>query len=784
MSAPLAPEKNFFDAVLKFLSYLFKCIWIFFPSILFMILAFLCFWTLGQGKDLMVAFAENRQAKLFFFVAIAFWAYTSWYSSRMVASIVSRKQGQSMQFKSVATKGTYDNDNSYFQIPERWLKRFPRLIGFTCILIIELAVAQLNVYKAPGLSSGKAKLIFVILFFSYLLLNNQLDKLFNNYKFITWRIFYALLLFFIISLAVILFLDIQLLMPFIWVLLIFHIAFIFYIHLRRMKDVDENDAGKGYSGFIRKINCRLLSRIHIPLNEFGYFTWFNIISLAGFSFYMATIISKHFSWIIGPFPFVILAFAVLLGLGNIITGVSVRTNVNFHLIIFLLAVLIPAREIHYVRTMPLNNLTDDTIFQERQNITEYYTRWLNERSRAAAIDTVSSYNMYFVLANGGASRSGYWTASVLGTLNDTTYGDFSNHLFCLSGASGGSVGNATFFSLLKEKKDLHIDTLSLDKAAKSYLKNDFLTYTLARMLGPDYLSLILHASFFGDRATALEKIIEAGNSKSDYPLKPQFSDSFSLLTTRKGVTSNLPIICINVTRVQDGNPGVVSNIIIDSLTFNNRVDVLNLLQPGKDIHLSTAALLGARFPYLSPAGRIDKVYPKQQTYEKKKDSIVPNYFVDGGYFDNSGSGVVQEMIRAISKINKDSVSTVFGARAAKLHFIVLHITNSPLGESALTKVSPLMNDLAAPLLTLAGAFDKQTTVNDSRLVNLLSDIDSSRGVYYPISLYKNKKENPNNEPEEPYAMNWFISEHTIHRMNVRLHHQPYLDSLIYTMLNK
>ncbi|MEO7121281.1 MAG: hypothetical protein ABIY62_09290, partial [Ginsengibacter sp.] len=302
--------------------------------------------------------------------------------------------------------------------------------------------------------------------------------------------------------------------------------------------------------------------------------------------------------------------------------------------------------------------------------------------------------------------------------------------------------------------------------------------------GPDYAKLILHTNIFGDRAAALEEIVEKGSSKSKYPLRPDFSEPFSTLVTHKGFSSDMPVICINVTRMQDGNPGVVSNIIIDSSNFNDRVDVLYLLEPGKDIHLSTGALLGARFPYLSPAGRIDKVFPKNETYNKIKDSIVPNYFVDGGYFDNSGAGVVQEMIRVMLNINRDSANTLFGRRAAKLRFVVLHITNSPLGESALKKVSPLANDLAAPLLTLAGAFDKQTTVNDSRLVNLLADIDSSKGVYYPISLYKDKKENPFNEPEESYAMNWFISEHTIQRMNVRLHHQPYLDSLIHKILKR
>ena len=785
MSRSASHVQNFFNAVLKFFSYLFKCIWIFFPSILFMLLAYMCFWTLGQGKDLMVAFAENRLAKLFFFIAIAFWAYSAWYSSRIIAYLVARRQGEPMRFQSTTVKvnGELTTGTSYFLVPEIWLKRFPRLIGFSCVLIIELAVLQLKVYHAPNLSIGIAKLIFVILFFGYLFFNNALDRFFDSNKRITWKIFFALLACFVISIVALLLLNTQSLLPFIWTILLFHIAFLFYIHLRRMKEVDENEVGKGYPEFIKKVNCFVLSRMHIPLNEFGYFTWFNIVSFFGLIVYFVTIISKPFSWIIGPFPFVILAFAVLLGIGNIVTAFSIRANLNFHLLIFLIAALIPSVETHYVRLFALDKKYPPDIFQVRQGIGEYYTRWMNDSVRINVINTDSVYNMYFVLANGGASRSGYWSAAVLGTLDDTTHGDFSRHLFCLSGASGGSVGNATFFSLLHEKQ-LHPANLQLDTAARSYLKIDFLTYTLARMLGPDYAKLILHANLFGDRAAALEEIVEAGGKKSEFGLKPDFSESFSSLITRRGVTSNLPIICINVTRMQDGNPGVVSNIIIDSSNFNDRVDVLNLLQPGEDMHLSTGALLGARFPYISPAGRIDKVYPREETYNKIKDSIVPNYFVDGGYFDNSGAGVVQEMIRVILNINKDSAGTDFGKRASKLRFIVLHITNSPLGESALTKVSPLTNDLAAPLLTLGGAFDKQTTVNDSRLVSLLADIDSSRGVYYPISLYKNKTENPHNEPEEPYAMNWFISEHTINRMNIRLHHQPYIDSLIATMLKR
>jgi hypothetical protein len=152
MSQSIFFLRNIIDRILKFVSYLFKCVWVFFPSILFLLLAYLCFWTLGQGKDLMVAFAENRRAKLFFFIAIAFWSYAAWYSSRIISYLIARKQGKPVQFKSVASK---DNDelnasNDYFKIPGKWLKRFPRLIGFSCILVIELAVLQLKVYNAPG----------------------------------------------------------------------------------------------------------------------------------------------------------------------------------------------------------------------------------------------------------------------------------------------------------------------------------------------------------------------------------------------------------------------------------------------------------------------------------------------------------------------------------------------------------------------------------------------------------------------------------------------------------
>ena len=122
------------------------------------------------------------------------------------------------------------------------------------------------------------------------------------------------------------------------------------------------------------------------------------------------------------------------------------------------------------------------------------------------------------MSNGGASRSGYWTAGVLGRLEDASLihdktNRFSDHVFCVSGTSGGGVGVATFFSLLRNK-ELHTDALYA-KSANAFLKQDYFTYTFARMLGPDFFNYIFHVSAVKDRAAALEMSFEESSRKTN-----------------------------------------------------------------------------------------------------------------------------------------------------------------------------------------------------------------------------------------------------------------------------
>ena len=492
--------------------------------------------------------------------------------------------------------------------------------------------------------------------------------------------------------------------------------------------------------------------------EKGLFLWFNVFAIAALIVYLLTIFSLPFSLFISSFPFVLLAFGVLLGFGNLITLLSTKLKINFHFLfivaVFVLGILF---EPHGLRIFKNEN-SNERIYDDRQNLTGFFQHWIKQRHTELTDSTLLHYPVFFVLADGGASRSGFWTASVLSRLEDQTNGNFSRHLFCLSGASGGSVGNATFFASLVKKEQIRQNKQDHLVTCQKYLDTDFLTFTLARMLGPDLFKPIFPFPSIYDRAAALEKAIEKG--ARDSLISNVMQSRFSAFIAKKNEENySLPVLCINTTRMQDGRPGVVSNIKIDSIFFGQRIDILQLLEPGEDINMSTLTILGARFPYVSPAGRIRN-----------------SYFVDGGYFDNSGAGVTHEMILELQRVITDSLRMDSSHYLKKLRFYILHTTNSPLGEGEITKIHPLINDLGAPIKTLVGSYNTQTTVNNLRLFKYLMEINNGDTNYIPFNLYRK------NEPNT-YSMNWVISDTNRKMMNSRLLSYPKIETFIQEMRN-
>jgi hypothetical protein len=241
--------------------------------------------------------------------------------------------------------------------------------------------------------------------------------------------------------------------------------------------------------------------------------------------------------------------------------------------------------------------------------------------------------IFIVATEGGGIRAAYWTTTVLTHLERDSQKQFSRHLFAISGVSGGSVGAMVYASLVAE------DDADPVTRAGDMLKYDALGPTLASMLEPDLVQRFVPFRLFDDRAQALEQAWETGWKKTP-PKNDNFAAPFSnlFLTHRPGP---FPSLFLNGTNVESGQRIITSNTKIDS-TFTGATDALD--QIGLDVRRSTAALLSARFTYVSPAGTIEK---QQIAGDCQNCYAVCCHDVDGGYFENSGAATATEIARAL-----------------------------------------------------------------------------------------------------------------------------------------
>jgi hypothetical protein len=364
------------------------------------------------------------------------------------------------------------------------------------------------------------------------------------------------------------------------------------------------------------------------------------------------------------------------------------------------------------------------------------------RSRSA------SYQ-WFVATAGGGSRAGYWTATVLGTLEDQTKRKFSDHVVAISGVSGGSLGAAIFRSLLPLDPRL-IDSRSYATLGQEAAAGDFLGPVLATLfthdLWPSFSNIWAPVSsetdwfFMGDRAVALERSWEerwaaavCGATNPDCVKNNRMAGSFLKLfgdPDPKPAKPDMefrplppserpwPALLLNGTAVETGARIVTSNLKVECKTPNGsgppctRIrDVSDLLahlnaeetkRSDLDLRLSTAVSNSARFPFIGPAAVTPiAVRLPPDTKDPKKndeDTGILARLVDGGYFENFAATTLRELM------------VTLGSRLTnqKLLPIVIQISSDPdldtkfdpgygramVGES---KISRFLAQLRSPL---------------------------------------------------------------------------------------
>jgi hypothetical protein len=280
-----------------------------------------------------------------------------------------------------------------------------------------------------------------------------------------------------------------------------------------------------------------------------------------------------------------------------------------------------------------------------------------------------NYPVFLFAMQGGGQYSSTFASLTLAKLFDRCPA-LRHHVFGLSGVSGGAVGAGFFVAQLKTElanpnSSLNSDRCDDELSASGTVGPDAamgpLESQISRLQQSDFLAPLASEGLFGDflqrfipwpgltfldRGRAFETGMEGAwrkiNPGKPSPLEADFLDHWS-------PSGGVPMLLLNTTRVQTGEPILVAPFLTrdappgvprHSLPTNAAElrtiyrDAINL---GDSIRLSTAMGLSARFPLVTPVGRL---HPDKQAA----------YFDlgDGGYFENSGVDTIRIMLEELA----------------------------------------------------------------------------------------------------------------------------------------
>jgi hypothetical protein len=438
---------------------------------------------------------------------------------------------------------------------------------------------------------------------------------------------------------------------------------------------------------------------HVSQLERGTIIGISVVAFVSVALFIAfTVAPVSVAQRLGMGSILFLAAASWVAFGSFFVFLGGRWQFPVITIVVLLALLFSLwNDNHLIRVVPRQEVN-------RADVLGSFQTWYNLVDKNYGVGTM--HPLYIVATEGGGIRAAYWTAIVLGTLQDANP-NFAPHLFAISGVSGGSLGATVFDALLAEPTTA---SFKFKDKAHAILGQDFLSPALASMLYPDLVQrFIPFPIHYFDRGRSLELGWE--KAWRDTMGNDRFAESFVDLW-KPGPNSRewMPSLFLNGTSVEKGNRIITSNLRVTN-SFLDAEDAaeklvshnLDATEAACHIPLSTAAHMSARFTFVSPAGRFAD----------------GSHIVDGGYFENSAATTAGEIVKRI----KDYCAY---KKIANIDVKVIVISNNPRKPSiAPAKPGPeppgpkrtqptvivgqFIGELTAPLYTLLNTRDARGT---------------------------------------------------------------------------
>jgi predicted acylesterase/phospholipase RssA len=415
----------------------------------------------------------------------------------------------------------------------------------------------------------------------------------------------------------------------------------------------------------------------------------------------------HAAGAIGTGAVITLAGASWVLWGSALVYWGERNRIPVLTLLLLLAVVSSIwNDNHNIRVLNASGSSD------RDSLETALSKWHDQISKKYS--DRPEHPLFIVTAEGGGIRAAYWTSIVLGSLQDKDR-SFADHVFAISGVSGGSVGAAVFSALLTDENARG----QIVQRSEEMLGQDFLSSAIAAMLYPDFAQRFCPIPIqLLDRGQWMEKSWEQAwreTARKHGHDDNRFAEGFRSLW--KQGNPYVPVLFLNATSVERGNRVIGSNIQINPDEFLASDDLMNKIAPATDVPLSTAAHLSARFTYVSPAARF------------VSDN---SHAVDGGYFENSGATTGVDILRKISLLQNDpdpNKQAIVAGVAPK----VIMISNSPVGTAFWKQTCPDKNNKERKNPTIDRELNhhKPTSLLEDALapVYALLNTRDARGVY-------------------------------------------------------
>ena len=486
---------------------------------------------------------------------------------------------------------------------------------------------------------------------------------------------------------------------------------------------------------------------------------------------------------IGPLAILLIAAGFLCFSGGLLCMVGDRRGLPL-----LTAMLLLSATLHWLH------------LNDNHRVRQYPDMSTHEHPRPPPADTRPSFDAYtdawlasrcagftrcpviLVSAEGGGIRGAAWSALVLARLTarlDALQPDhspqFARYLFAGSGVSGGSLGLAAYVALLAQPAGA--PTAALEARTQALLRHDFLAPTLANTFFVDFTQRWLPGAWMNDRARALTRAWESAARKQGVDA---FAQPFAALyASSSAMPPAVPALFLNSTTVNEGKRFIQHPFqpmaTPQRQPWTAGFDGSSWLDPR--VPLSEAVLNSARFTYVSPAGTLES---------RAANPPVPArlQLVDGGYFENSGTTTLLEVMRLLRAHARQ--------QGKSLRFIVIHISNDPQMSDFIDRHD---RDHPMPLYSAAcppvpGVVRDTVRGEASAPLAALLDTRSARGEYARVQLLNALKPDDNDPAQGdmlwhfrlcpgdyPIPLGWTISAPVFTEMGRQLEQGYPLDAM-------